>query len=238
MLAAFAASLILGFSKSGFKGLGFIVVTLMAIAYESKASTGILLPLLMVGDAIAVVYYRRDVHWKTLFQLFIPMAVGVVIGVFVGKEMPVEIFKRVMAFIIFISGILLLIMQRVQTDKVPNNKFFAIIMGLGAGFCTMIGNLAGAFANVYFLAMRFPKRKFIGTSAWLFFLINIFKLPFHIFVWGTVNAASFQENLKLAPFVIVGFFIGIRLIEKISNAFFQRYIIAMTIIGAIIILLK
>jgi uncharacterized membrane protein YfcA len=102
----------------------------------------------------------------------------------------------------------------------------------------MVGNLAGAFTNIYFLAMKFPKRKFIGTAAWLFFFINLFKLPFHIWAWETISKESLKENLLLAPFVILGFFIGLKLIEKVSNQFFIRYILVMTLLGAVLIWFK
>ncbi|MEM9886945.1 MAG: sulfite exporter TauE/SafE family protein [Bacteroidota bacterium] len=234
---AFIAALILGFSKSGFKGLGFIHVSLMAYAFGSKASTGILIPLLIFADIFAIIYYRKDVNWKALIRLFPAMAVGVVIGVLVGDKMSSEVFKKVMASIILVSGIALVVMDRMQNDSVPKNRTFANIIGLTAGFSTMIGNLAGPLANIYFLAMKFPKRAFIGTVAWLFFFINIFKLPFHIWVWETVNRSSLKTDIWLAPFVILGFVIGIFLIEKISETLFKKYIIVITLLGAILILL-
>ena len=78
-----------------------------------------------------------------------------------------------------------------KKDKtIPSHWTFGGSMGLLAGFTTMIGNLAGAFSNIYFLAMRLPKNNFIGTAAWLFFLINSFKVPFHIWSWETINSKS------------------------------------------------
>lgn len=210
----------------------------MALAYESKTSTGILLPLLILGDIFAIIYYRKDANWKILFRLFPAMAVGVVIGVLVGNKLSTELFRQVMAAIILLSGTMMVLIGKIPKDRIPDGKIFAIVMGLGAGFCTMVGNLAGTFSNIYFLAMQLPKRAFIGTAAWLFFFINLFKLPFHIWVWETVNLTTLTHNLYLAPFVIAGFLMGIKLIELISNAFFQKYIIVMTLLGALLILLQ
>ena len=73
-------------------------------------------------------------------------------------------------------------------NEIPKNSIslgFSTIMGSLAGITTMIGNLAGPFANLYFLAVRI-QNEFIGTSAWLF-LINIFKVPFHVLSWKTIN---------------------------------------------------
>ena len=72
----------------------------------------------------------------------------------------------------------------------------------------MAGNLLG-FSNIYFLAMRLPKNAFIGTAVWLF-IINIFKVPFHIWSWQTINKISFFKSLELMPlkfwFNIRGFY--------------------------------
>jgi len=237
-ITAILSAILLGFSKAGFKGIGFLVVTLMAVSFESKASTGILVPMLILADIFAIYYYRNDVNWPVLWKLFVPMAIGVFVGVFVGDKISVEVFKYALAAITFFSAIMIVVMDRINAKKIPDGKAFALIMGFGAGFCTMVGNLAGAFTNIYFLAMRFPKRAFIGTAAWLFFFINILKLPFHIFIWETINLESLKINLYLAPFIIIGFYIGLFLIEKVSNEAFKKYIIVITIIGAFLILLK
>jgi uncharacterized membrane protein YfcA len=111
-------------------------------------------------------------------------------------------------------------------------------MGILAGITTMIGNLAGAFSNIFFLAMRLPKNEFIGTAAWLFFIINLIKLPFHYFVWGTVNTDSVLIDLRLIPMVIFGFIIGVRAIALIKDAHYRSMILILTAIGGLLILVR
>ena len=165
------------------------------------------------------------------------MVVGVMIGVWSGKDLPEEIFKQGMAVVILVSVLFMFWWDR-SSKSVPNSKFFAPVMGLIAGFATMVGNLAGAFSNIYFLAMRLPKDQFIGTAAWLFFMINIFKLPFHIWVWGTIDPESFLISLKIYPAVLVGFFAGVRLVKLIREHNYRQMILLLTAIGAVLIFLK
>ncbi|MBT8231854.1 MAG: sulfite exporter TauE/SafE family protein [Saprospiraceae bacterium] len=238
LLLSFIAAFLLGISKSGFKGLGIFVVVLLAINLEAKSSTGVLMPLLILADCFAIVYYRKDVNWKLLFQILPAMLFGVLFGVYVGEDIPKSDFKKIMSVIVFFSGFMMLFFERMKKSYVPKGWWFATLMGLGAGFATMIGNLAGAFANLYFLALNIPKKKFIGTSAWLFFIVNLFKLPFHIFVWKTINIESIIYSGRLALFVIIGFYIGLRLIKYLSNEVFKKYVIIITIIGAIVIYFK
>ena len=225
-------------AKAGLKGMGILVVILMALVYEAKASTGILLPMLITADIIAVVYYRRSVRWDYLWRFLPWMIAGVLVGVYVGKEMPEEIFKKGMATIILISVVIMFAWERYDKSKIPDTMWFAGSMGFAAGFTTMIGNLAGAFSNIFFLASRIPKVEFIGTAAWLFFFINLFKLPFHIWSWKTVDMTTLWIDLTLAPGIIVGFYIGLKVVDKFKEHHFRKFILLMTAIGAIVMLLK
>jgi len=232
------AGFILGFGKAGIKGLGAIIVTLMAIVFGGKASTGIILPLLIIGDILAVVYYRRDVQFKILLRLLPWVICGVVIGAFVGQDMPEKVFKNGMALIILTSVVIMFLWDRRKSVVVPNQWWFAGTMGVLAGITTMIGNLAGAFSNIFFLAMRLPKNQFIGTAAWLFFLVNLFKLPFHILMWKTITVETLRIDATLAISTIIGFFVGVKIVALIGNQFFRHMILLLTAMGAVLILLK
>ena len=102
----------------------------------------------------------------------------------------------------------------------------------------MVGNLAGAFSNIYFLAMRLPKNHSIGTAAWLFLIINIIKLPFHFFVWETISEETILLNMKLLPGILVGFLVGIKIIKFINEAFFRKMILVLTALGAVLIMFQ
>lgn len=237
-VSAGIAAAILGVSKSGLKGIGIIIVTIMAIVFGAKSSTGILLPLLIVGDIMAVIYYRRHVQIRLLLRLLPWMIAGVVIGAWIGRDLPERLFKHGMATIILLSAGMMYWWDRRSQLVVPDQWWFAGIMGLLAGITTMIGNLAGAFANIFFLAMRLPKNQFIGTAAWLFFIVNLFKIPFHVWSWGTITLDTLLIDLRLIPCTILGFVIGVQLIAKIKDEYYRRMILALTAIGALIILFR
>ncbi len=237
LLIAGAGAFVLGVSKSGVKGIFILTVTLMAIVFGSKASTGIIIPLLIFADIIAVIYYNRHAQWSLLFKFLPWMILGVLIGVYLGKDIPEELFKKIMAVIIIFSVFMMFFWERRPNLKLSNNVFFSSSMGVMAGITTMIGNLAGAFSNIFFLSSRIPKNEFIGTSAWLFFIINLIKLPFHIFVWETVNVQSVMYDLYLIPFVVVGFIGGIRLVKLFKESFFRKFILFATALGAVLLLI-
>lgn len=232
------AAFLIGFSKAGIKGISAIAVTLLAIAYGAKESTGIMLPLLITGDIAAVIYYKKKCNWSLLTKLIPYVAIGVVIGAWIGSDLPEDTFKLVMAAIILVSVALMLAYEKSSINLSGQSTVLGVILGLLAGITTMIGNLAGAFSNLYFLSMRLSKETFIGTAAWLFFLINLFKVPFHVFYWDTINWSSSLISLWLIPFIAIGFIAGIKVVSYFTDAAYRYFIILMTFIGAIVMLLS
>ena len=231
----FLAAFTLGISKSGVKGISIIIVALLVFVFGAKASTGILLPMLLVGDIFAVVYYNRYARRKYLFRLMPFMMAGVLIGTWAGDQISEEMFRKSMAVVILVSVFMMLWWDKRKNKTVPDNLGFAGLMGLTAGFTTMIGNLAGSFANLFFLAMRLPKNEFIGTTAWLFLIINAFKVPFHVWSWHTINLQSLTVSAVTVPVILLGLFVGIKILRKVNDRLFRRFILLMTSLGAIII---
>lgn len=237
-LAISFAVFLLGISKSGIKGVSILIVVILAFVFGEKASTGILLPMLIFADVLAVIYYNRHADWAIIKKLIPWIIIGVLVGVWVGNDISEIIFKRLMAVIIIVSVIIMFYLEKRKSDTIPNNKLFSTGMGFLTGFATMIGNLAGPISNIYFLTMRLPKNEFIGTAAWLFFIINIFKLPFHIFIWKTVTKESLVLNSVLIPAAFIGFFLGAYIVKLISNVNYRRFILIVTALGGIVMLFR
>lgn len=236
-LAIGSAGFLLGISKSGIKGIGIVIILILAFVFGEKASTGVLLPMLIVADILAVIYYNKHVQWAYVIKLLPLMLVGVLVGVWLGNDISELVFKRIMAVIIILSVLVMIYTEKRRTS-IPNNKLFAHSTGFLAGVASMIGNLAGPIADVYFLAIRLPKNEFIGTGAWLFFIINVFKLPFHIMVWNTITVDTLALNFVLIPLLVIGFFVGAYIVKLISNVNYRRFVFIVTIIGALVLLFR
>lgn len=232
------SAFIIGLSKAGLKGIDMLNVTLMAIVFGGKASTGVVLPLLCVADIMAVMYYNQHAQWRHFWRIIPWMVAGVLIGVVVGKNLDEIVFRRIMAVIIVLTVAIMVALEFRKNKSIPSNRLFAAGTGLFAGFATMLGNLAGAFSNVYFLAMRMPKNHFIGTAAWLFLVINHFKLPFQVLYWKNITAATLLTDLLLLPLLGAGFWIGIRIVAGIKDDGYRKLVLVLTVIGAVVIFFK
>ena len=225
-------------SKTGVHGAGMLSVPLLATIFGGQHSSGVMLPMLVMADVLGVFYYHRHASWHHLRLLFPWAAVGVVLGTVVGNYIDDQVFKIIMAGVIGLSVIVMVWLERGHKEEVPHHKGFAIGSGVLGGFTSMVGNLAGTVMAVYFLSMRLPKNAFIGTTAWFFMVTNWFKIPFHIFAWHTIDFNTFLLDLIALPPIILGAFVGIVIVRKLSEVTYRWFIIIMTLAAAVFMLVS
>jgi uncharacterized membrane protein YfcA len=223
-----------GMAKTGIAGVGMLVVPILAGIFGGKPSAGLLLPMLSMADFFAVYYYHRHAQWAYVLKLLPSTVAGVLLGLYVGNQINDQQFKDMMAVIILVGlAIMVWREQRKNPASIPHNWLFSSFAGLLSGFSTMIGNAAGPVMAIYLLSMNLPKNSFIGTGAWFFLIINLFKIPFHITVWETITWQSFSLNVAMLPAIMVGAFLGIRMVKIIPEKPYRIFIIVTTAIAAI-----
>jgi hypothetical protein len=235
----FLCGILIGATKTGLSGAAFIVVPIMAMIFGGKPSTGLLLPMLIMGDIFGVSYYNRHANWKYVLKP-IPWALaGVVIGVLVGNRVSGDIFNTLIAVTIII-GVILMVWQDQRKNQitVPDYWWFSAIIGMIGGFSTMIGNSAGPIMSIYLLTMYLPKNMFIGTKAWFFMIINVAKVPFHVFSWNTINMRTFAFDLSVLPAIVLGAFIGVRVVKLIPEKGYRILVIVTTVVACVIMLTR
>jgi uncharacterized membrane protein YfcA len=232
----FLVAFFIGMAKTGVHGASMFAVPLLAIIFGGKVSAGLMLPMLIMADLFAVKYYHRHANWHFLIKLFPSAAIGVLVGTWLGNVVDDQVFKTIMSVIIFASLGLMLWMEKANKDKIPDYLWFALLMGFVGGVTTMVGNLAGSVMALYLLSMRLPKNEYIGTAAWFFLAINLFKVPFHLFSWHSIDLNSFLLNLISLPFIALGAWAGIVIVKRIEEKYYRRLVIAMTGLASILML--
>ncbi|WP_416305523.1 sulfite exporter TauE/SafE family protein [Neptunicella sp. SCSIO 80796] len=229
----FLVAFFIGMAKTGVHGISMFSIPLLAVIFGGKASSGLMLPMLIMADLFAVHYYHRHANWGYLVKLFPSAAAGVLIGTWLGNLIDDQLFRLLMGIIIFISLAIMLWMEKANKEQVPDYLWFAILMGTLGGITTMIGNLAGSIMALYLLSMRLPKNEYIGTAAWFFLAINLFKVPFHVFSWHTIDWHSLALNLIGLPFIAFGAWAGIVFVRHIPDKQYRWLVLAMTAVAAV-----
>lgn len=228
------AAFLVGFSKTGIGGVMMFAIPVLASTFGGKDSTGILLPMLLVGDIFAIWYYRKSVEWKNVIRPLPWALVGLVIGVIVGIYINDHVFVLLIGMLVILCLSVLVYMEiKGKNFTVPNDAWFYITIGILSGFASMIGNAAGPIFSIYLLALGFKKNNFMGTNAWFFFIINLTKMPLQIFLWHNIGIRSLSITITMIPVITIGAVIGYLVLKKIKDQYFRYLVIAMTTIAAI-----
>jgi len=225
--------MLLGMAKAGVAGIGMLAVPIMAGIFGGRPSAGIVLPMLCVSDFFAVMYYHRHAELKYVWRLLPWSIAGICIGLFVGDMVTDTQFKGIIAVIILISVAIMIWRDFRQGEIViPESRWFPAVMGLAGGFATMIGNSAGPIMMLYFLSMYLPKNVYIGTIAIFYMIINLFKVPLHVFFWNTITFQTLTLNAVIIPAIVTGIIIVIKIVKKIPEKPYRVFIIVMITIAA------
>ena len=236
-LLAVVGAIFIGFSKTGIPGVGIFSVALFALVYPTTESVGLVLPLLICADIVAVKSYHRHAQWKHLWRLFPWAAAGIVIG-FAAMELlqPQILIKIIGATFLLMVALHLWRKKFLKDEEIPSGALFSGSMGLSAGFATMVANAAGPVMVIYLLAMQLPKLEFIGTGAWYFFILNTFKLPFQAQL-GNITARSLLIDGVLVPFVIAGALWGKKLLPLVNQNMFESLSLIFAVVAGLKLLI-
>lgn len=232
-----AGALVIGLSKAALPGAGTIAVVLFAAALPAKQSTGTILLLLIVGDVLALLAYRRHADVRALLRLIPTVIAGILVGTLLLAFSSDEWVRRTIGILLLIVIAVTLSRRRARTDAdaVPGAAA-AGFYGVMGGFTTMVANAAGPVMSMYFLASRLPVQVFLGTAAWFFAAVNVAKVPFSVAL-GLITPSGLLIDLILVPAVVVGALVGRRIASVISQSLFEHLVIILTILGAAYLLI-
>ena len=228
-------AILVGFSKTAIGGFAMVSVAMFAAVLPARESTAALLLLLLVGDVVAVRIYRQHAQWSTLLRLAPAVAVGVVAGAIFLFYADNDQVRRTIGVII-LALVAVHVWRRWHTRKVDQvaapHRITTYAAGATAGYTSMVANAGGAVMSVYLLGARLSVLEFLGTSAWFFFAVNLFKLPFTVAL-GLISAETLWLLILMAPLVLVGTYIGRRVIDHINRDQFEAIVLILTTLGAI-----
>jgi uncharacterized membrane protein YfcA len=232
---------LIGVSKTAAVGLGLFSVAILANFIPARESTGVLLILLITGDLFAIKLYFKHVEWNLIRSISGPVVLGIFGGVlFLASTGDAEL-KKTIGIVIVLLVVLFPVAQKLQSrDSASLLKFPNIIknsLGTIAGFMSMVANSGGAPMSIFLLLSRNSKMTFLGNTAWIFFLINLFKIPF-ILALGILSFNSLEYLLPSIPAVVLGTLVGKKLISRVNMEWLQKAILLSALLAGVRLLLS
>lgn len=237
----FFCAMLIGVSKTGIQNVGTFTIPFFAFLFGAKESTGIVLILLCMADLLAVIYYRKEFLWSEVKGMMPYSILGLLIGLFIGDWIDDKTFKMIMGVCILISVLLMIWGQhksknKLESDDFTKKKWYSPVFGLLVGFSTMIGNAAGPALTIFLLTKKLNKVTLVATGAWFIMILNFSKIPLQAFIWKNLTWEGIILNLMALPFILLGGYIGIKLVKIIPEKEFRIVILSLVLIASIMLI--
>lgn len=227
----------IGAAKGGGWGsLAALAVPFVGLVLPIDDVIGMMLPVLMLADILAI-----GVHWKKwdkrLIVLLIPASIiGVTIGTLFLTKAPVRLIRTVIGTIILLFAFYKLFEKSIfkKLTYTPRN-WHGRLGGLVAGFTSSVAHTGGPPIAIYLLLQDLQPRVFAATIAFFFFILNYIKVPFYYFA-DIFNFELLRQFLWLLPVVPLGIWTGKWLVVRVSKEQFDRIILFLLIITALLLI--
>ncbi|HUH76737.1 MAG TPA: sulfite exporter TauE/SafE family protein [Devosia sp.] len=216
------AVLVVGLSKAGLlAGLGMAGVPLLSLVMPARDAAGIMLPILLAMDVVAVYTYRREVDWRILAIMLPGAAIGTLaawaLWAFIS-DAAVLLFLGLVTLVFILDAILPL---RRKLEGLPPSRPWGMFWAALSGFTSFISHTGGPPFQIYVLPQRLRPALYAGTTSVFFAMVNTAKLVPYFFL-GQLSVDNLQLSAALIPFGLGGVFLGIYLVRRISAALFYR----------------
>ena len=99
------AALLMGLAKTGLPPLGAFGAAVIASVLPPVQAAGVALPLLIVGDLVAVSAYGRNVRWHILRGLIPSVALGIAVGFAALRWAPPDVSARIVGALLLLAGL-------------------------------------------------------------------------------------------------------------------------------------
>lgn len=244
LLAGAVAALFIGVAKTGLPGAGLVSIPLIALVVDGRLIPGTALPLLLVADLFAVAWYKSHTRWDLLRPLAIAIALGYCagIGFFIILGSATRLLERSIG-IILLFIVLIQLLRTLRVTEPASSRAANLAYGVTGGFTTFVANAAGPVINTYLASLGLSKEQFLGTAAWLYFVVNLTKIPFYLALGAWTEGGPFftLETLAwdglLIPAIFAGVFAGRVMYRRIPQRGFILAVLGLSAVGALVLVL-
>jgi uncharacterized protein len=219
-LAAVPAVTFLGLSRGGFAGVGLVSTPLLALYLPPLQAAAILLPIMMVQDAISVWTYRHNWDRWNVKVMLIGAAIGIAIGWAVAADVA-DAAVRLIVGVLGMSFVLNAWFGRMPVTATRPHALAGVFWGAVTGFAGIMAQTGSPPFQVFVLPQRLPKLTLVGTTVVLFAAINVLKVgPY--FALGQFSTQGLGTSAALLPLAVVTSLLGIWLARVTPTGLFYR----------------
>lgn len=222
---AFAAVVVSGLGKGGFAGVGSLAMPLMVLANPPVESAAVMLPILIVQDAVSVWSFRH--HWDgAVLKVMMPgMTLGVGLGYLFSRSVNEQAVLLAVGLISLLFGLQRLWAERGGRTTLPSDSsgWVGLLFGTFSGFGSHIAHAGAPPFQMWVLPRRLERDTLVGTTAIAFAYMNWIKVPAY-YALGQFTRANLLHSLWLTPLALATTWLGVRLVRRVDSARFYRVV--------------
>ncbi|WP_152048051.1 sulfite exporter TauE/SafE family protein [Aureimonas psammosilenae] len=211
---AIPAVFLVGLSKGGFGGsISMVGVPAMALAISPVTAAGIMLPILIVMDIVALVAWR-GVYDKAVLKVILPASmIGIALGYATSASIPDAGVRLTIGILCLVFSVQWFFSGRHKTAPGEASRPKGVFWGAVAGFTSFVSHSGGPPFQVYVMPLKLQPAVFAGTTVVFFAATNFVKLvPY--FLLGQFSAQSLATSAALLPLAPIATVIGVWLVKK------------------------
>lgn len=223
-----------GISKGGFgSGAAFASASVLALVVDPGLALGVMLPLLMLVDVATLRPYWGRWHKREAFLIIAGALPGVALGTALYRVASPDLLRLLIGLVSvgFVAWQISLKRGwlRVGGGHMPDSG--GLIAGVAVGFTSFVSHAGGPPAAVFLLSRGLDKTGYQATSVLIFWVVNIAKFIPYAFL-GMFTLETTQANLLLAPFALLGAWLGVRAHRLVpEHLFFALTYVLLTVTG-------
>ncbi len=222
-LVSIPGVMLYGIAKGGFGGpIPILAVPLMALVMPPAQAAAILLPILVVMDALVVKTYW-GVFDRAALRVLLPGALlGVLLGYLLAGVMN-EHYMRILVGLLSLGFGLFTLLGLEGKGSSEHGVVSGGLFGALAGFTSFSIHAGGPPLTMYLMPKQLKPLLFAGTAGIFFAVVNVVKLvPYYAL--GQFSANNLLYSLVLVPLAPIGVKLGHYLVQRSEATFYYRVI--------------
>ena len=229
-LAALLASTLA--AVTGFGGAAVLLPALVAL-FGIREAVPILTVAQLIGNASRVWFNRAEVNWRVVGWFALGAVPFALLGGFLFAKAPLAALTRLL------GAFLLLVVVWRHIHPKPKSFPVASFAGIGAGasFLSALLGSVGPIMAPFFLAYGLVKGAYIGTEALSTVVMHIVKLIAYRQA-AVLTLSDALIGLGLGPVMILGSFLGKRILDRLPEKVFVAIIEGVLIVAGLLFLVR
>jgi len=218
---------------TGFGGAA-VLLPVLVVAFGVRDAVPILTVAQLIGNASRVWFNRRELDYRVVAWFALGGVPLALLGGLLFARAPLAGLTRLLG--LFLLLVVAWRRLRPETVPCPPLRAFALI-GAAASFLSALLGSVGPLMAPFFLAYGLVKGAYIGTEALATVVMHLTKLVAYRRA-AVLPEASLVAGLAIGPIMIIGSWIGKRIVDRIPEHAFVLLIEATMTVAGLLFLIR